>query len=136
MKRVIVLVGFVATNAFAQNMPPQDVAYVVGVQPRMVTIQQQQCRQVTEQREDHSTAGAIMGGIAGGILGNQVGKGSGKTVATAGGAVAGALAGNYLGQGGPAQTRTVCDMVPMQVQQGRIVTFNYQGRIFSQQFDQ
>ena len=119
------------TAALAQ--PQYDVAHVLQVAPRMVTIQQQQCQQVIVQGQDNSTAGAVLGGVAGGILGHQVGRGEGRTAATALGAVVGAMAGsNVGGRDAGYQPRTVCNMVPVTVQQGEVVTFEYKGRQFVQ----
>ena len=114
----------------------QEVAQVLQISPRMVTIPQQQCQQVLVQGQDNSTAGTIIGGVAGGILGNQVGRGDGRTAATALGAVVGALSGSELGgrDAGVAQYRTVCNTVPVTVQQGEIVTFEFRGRQFTQIF--
>ena len=116
----------------------QEYAQVISVQPRMVTIQQQQCRQVSVQGQNTgSTAGMLIGGVAGGILGNQIGKGTGRTVATAAGAVTGAVVGNQIGgQQGAPQQQTVCDNVPVTVQQGEIVTFSFRGRQFTHVFEQ
>lgn len=128
-----ILIGILC--AFSTSAFAQDIAQVIRVDPRYVTVQQRQCQMVEVQGQDNSTAGLIIGGVAGGIIGNQVGKGSGKDAATALGAVTGAIVGNNLG-GRNAQTyvREECRMVPMTVQQGRTVTFNYQGHIFSQTF--
>jgi uncharacterized protein YcfJ len=114
----------------------QEVAHVLQISPRMVTIAQQQCQQVLVQGQDNSTAGTIIGGVAGGILGNQVGRGEGRTAATALGAVVGAFSGSALGgrDAGVAQYRTVCNTVPVTVQQGEIVTFEFRGRQFTQIF--
>ena len=80
--------------------------------------------------------GTVIGGVAGGIVGNQVGGGSGKTTATALGAVVGAFTGNNLGgRDAGIQQKQVCTMVPVTVQQGEIVTFNYKGRQFTQAFN-
>lgn len=109
--------------------------YVVSVQPRMVTVQQQRCETVVVQQQDNSTPASIAGGLVGGVLGHQVGGGSGQTAATIIGAVGGAVLGNALGKpDGTSQTRQVCSYVPMQVQQGEIVTFSYKGRQFTQTF--
>jgi len=114
----------------------QEIAHVLQIAPRMVTIPQQQCQQVLVQGQDNSTAGTIIGGVAGGILGNQVGRGEGRTAATALGAVVGAFSGSALGgrDAGVAQYRTVCNTVPVTVQQGEIVTFEFRGRQFTQIF--
>jgi uncharacterized protein YcfJ len=129
--RIILLAGLLASStAFAQDV------YVVSVQPRFVTTQQQQCQQVAVQGQDNSMLGTVIGGVAGGIVGNQVGGGSGKTTATALGAVVGAFTGNNLGgRDAGIQQKQVCTMVPVTVQQGEIVTFNYKGRQFTQAFN-
>jgi uncharacterized protein YcfJ len=112
----------------------QDV-HVVSVQPRWVSVQQQQCQQV-QVRQDNSTVGTVIGGVAGGILGNQVGGGRGRDLATAAGAVTGAVVGNRIGQDQASTTmRQECTMVPVTMQKGEIVTFNYKGRLFTQTFE-
>jgi len=111
-----------------------DFAQVIQVVPRYVTVQQQQCQQVYVQR-DNSGVGTIIGGVAGGIIGNQVGAGVGKGVATVIGTVIGAGVGERIGQDQTeVQQRTICNYVPVQVQQGRIVTFKYQNQVFTQTF--
>lgn len=124
--------------AFCAQAGAQEYAQVISVQPRMVTTQQQQCRQVSVQGQNTgSTTGMLLGGVAGGILGNQIGKGTGRTVATAAGAVTGAVVGNQIGgQSGAPQQQTVCDNVPVTVQQGEIVTFSFRGRQFTHVFEQ
>ena len=57
--------------------------------------------------------GGVVGAIVGGAIGNEVAKGP-ATV----------------------EQRQVCSYVPVTMQQGRIVTFNYQGITFTQQFSQ
>ena len=84
-----------------------------------------------------SPAGAIIGGIAGGLLGSTIGSTTGDHIA---GTVIGALIGGAIGsevsrEPGRIEQREVCSYVPMQVQQGEIVTFNYRGRIFTQTFN-
>ena len=114
MRKLMMIALLVSNTVFAQEVQ------VLSIVPRMVTVQQQ----------DNSTAGTVIGGVAGGIIGNQVGRGHGREAATALGAVVGALAGNNLGgQGnGAAQSRTVCNMVPVQVLQGKLLTFMFEGR--------
>jgi uncharacterized protein YcfJ len=135
--RAIVSVALLAACCLAAPASAQETAQVVSVQPRMVTIQQQQCRQVTVQGQNTgSTTGMVIGAVAGGILGNQIGSGTGRTVATAAGAVGGAMVGNQLGgQQGAAQQQTVCENVPVTVQQGEIVTFSFRGRTFTHVFE-
>jgi uncharacterized protein YcfJ len=129
MKKFMALAAFIAIPAFAQEL------YVVSVQPKIVTIQQQQCQQV-QIRNDNSGVGTVIGGVAGGIIGNQVGRGSGRDAATVAGAIVGGMVGNRIGQDqAEYQIQTQCHMVPVQVQRGEIVTFNYRGRIFTQTFD-
>jgi uncharacterized protein YcfJ len=129
MKKFMALAAFMATPVFAQEL------YVISVQPKIVTIQQQQCQQV-QVRTDNSGVGTVVGGVAGGIIGNQVGKGSGNTAATVAGAIVGGMVGNRIGQDqAQYETRMQCSMVPVQVQRGEIVTFNYRGRIFTQTFE-
>lgn len=129
----LAFIAMLSPNAHAQQ---QEVAHVLQIAPRMVTIQQQQCQQVLVQSQDNSTAGTIIGGVAGGVLGHQVGRGEGRTAATALGAVVGAFSGNALGgrDAGAAQYRNVCNLVPVTVQQGEIVTFEFRGRQFTQVF--
>lgn len=129
MKKLLGVLGLMSCSVFAQ-----DVAHVIRIEPRYVTVNQQRCEQVVV-REDNSTAGTIIGGVAGGIIGHQVGKGTGRDVATVLGAVTGAAVGNSIGnQQAQNSTRTVCQYVPTQVQQGKIVTFQYQGVMFTQTF--
>lgn len=130
-----------ATAVASSGAIAQEYAQVISIQPRMVTIQQQQCQQAVvqqpQQQQGGSTAGMLIGGVAGGILGHQIGGGTGRTVATAAGAVGGAMVGNHLGSQGTAQAQpqTVCSYVPVTVQQGEIVTFSFRGRQFQQVFD-
>ena len=129
MKKLLALSALIAAPAFAQDV------YVVSVQPKIVTVQQQQCQQV-QVRTDNSGVGTVIGGVAGGIIGNQVGKGSGNTAATVAGAIVGGMVGNRIGQDQAQQeTRMQCSYVPVQMQRGEIVTFNYRGRIFTQTFE-
>ena len=119
----------------ASTVMAQDVAIVVNVQPRYITVQQQSCTQVPV-REDNSTAGTVIGAVAGGILGHQVGKGTGRDVATIGGAVVGGMVGNRIG--GDQQStgvRQQCTYTPVTMQQGKTVTFSYQGQMFSHTFE-
>ena len=110
--------------------------YVVAVQPRYVTVQQRQCQMREYIREGSSGSGTI-GAVAGGLLGSTIGSTTGDHIA---GTVIGALIGGAIGsevsrEPGRIEQREVCSYVPMQVQQGEIVTFNYRGRIFTQTFN-
>jgi uncharacterized protein YcfJ len=126
-------IGLSGSAAFAQ----QDVAYVVGRQPNFVTVTQQQCHQAPVQVSTTSSnmGGTIVGGVLGAAVGSQIGRGDGKTVATAVGAVLGSQLGGQQATAAPTvEYRTICNQVPVQVQQGETVTFEYRGRRFSQLF--
>jgi uncharacterized protein YcfJ len=131
MKKVLISLMLLAAGcATAQEV------YVVAVQPRYVTIQQRQCQMREYIREGSSGSGTI-GAVAGGLLGSTIGSTSGDHIA---GTVIGALIGGAIGsevsrEPGRIEQREVCSYVPMQVQQGEIVTFNYRGRIFTQTFN-
>jgi uncharacterized protein YcfJ len=132
MKKFMLLgAALFASTAMAQD----NVARVVNVQPRFVTVYQQECN--TELvRSDNSGVGTVIGGVAGGIIGNQVGGGSGKDVATVLGAIVGAKTGERIGRDQVEyRERQFCYQVPQQRQVGEIVTFEYQGRRFMVQFD-
>lgn len=109
----------------------QDSAKVVRSEPRYVTTHHQECHDVWV-TTNNSGSGAVVGAIAGGILGNQVGEGRGRDAATVLGAIVGANVGERMGQDQHNLTsRRECRMVPVTVQRGRIVTFEYQGQMFS-----
>ena len=123
-----------AAVILAQPAVAQDVR-VVQIQPRYITQYQQQCQQV-QVRVDNSGVGTVIGGVTGGIVGNQVGRGSGRDAATVAGAIIGGMVGNRIGQDQVQyETRQECQSVPVTVQQGEIVTFEYRGRRFSQTFE-
>lgn len=118
------------TSTLAQANPTLE---LVSVQPRMVTTLQQTCESVPVPRPAQvNHAGMILGTIAGAALGNQIGGGSGKTIATA----AGAMLGGHYGRGEiiPAglDYQNVCKNHPVTHQKGEIVTFKYNGKLFSQ----
>ncbi len=131
MKKVLFGLALVAGAAQAQDV------YVAHVQPRMVTVYQQQCQQVMVQRPSTSgnPAGGVLGALAGAALGNQVGGGSGRDIATAAGAVIGYQVGRGESQPGGVEYQTVCNQVPVTVQRGETVTFVYKGRRFTQTFE-
>ena len=130
ISKLAVIVGALMTGpALAQDVR------VINIQPRYVTQYQQQCQQ-TQVRVDNSGVGTVIGGVTGGIVGNQVGKGSGRDAATVAGAIIGGMVGNRIGQDqAQYETRQECQSIPVTVQQGEIVTFEYRGRRFSQTFD-
>lgn len=135
MKRIATAIMLSGLATLAQAQTFTDVATVVRSEPKFNTAYTRQCRTVTV-TENNAGLGTVIGGVAGGIIGNQVGKGSGKDAATIVGAMVGAGVGNRIGSDQHnQQTREVCENVPTQVQSGRIVTFNYQGQLFTVQFD-
>ena len=130
MKKVFLLGLLFSTAALAD-----DYARVVNVQPRYVTVQQQQCEQVNVQ-VDNSGQDAVIGGVIGGVAGNAVAGRHNKALGTVLGGVAGAVIGNNVGRDSArVEQRNVCRNVPVTIQQGSIVTFDYRGRVFSQTFD-
>ena len=113
----------------------QDV-YVVNVQPKFITVQQQQCH-VQEFHRDSSSGSGTIGAVAGGLLGSTLGSNRNDQLAgTVIGALIGGAIGNEVGRE-PARIehRQVCRYIPVQVQQGETVTFNYRGRVFTQTFN-
>ena len=125
--------GVTHTGVKAQTL---DAASVVARQPNFVTVMQQQCQQVQVpvQGTAPNVGGGVVGGVIGAALGNQIGRGDGKTVATAVGAVLGSQLGSQPAQASGYELRQVCNNVPVQIQQGEIVTFEYRGRRFSHAF--
>ena len=136
MKKLVLaaLLATVGVGAVAQNL---DVATVVSVQPRYVTVQQRQC-EMREVVRDNSRGDSTIGALAGGAIGSTIGGNSRDRLV---GGVAGALIGGAIGSeigkdGARAEVREVCRMVPVTMQQGSIITFNYHGQLFTQQFSQ
>jgi uncharacterized protein YcfJ len=125
--------GVSLPSAMAQTL---DAAFVVARQPNIVTVMQQQCHQVQVpiQSIAPSVGGGVVGGVIGAAIGNQIGRGDGKTVATAVGAVLGSQIGSQPTQAAGYEVRNVCNTVPMQIQNGETVTFEYRGRRFTQSF--
>ncbi len=132
MKRFLAAFLFVPGLAIAQQS-----AEVIRVEPRMVTTHQQQCQEVVVQVPGSSgnAAGGVLGAIAGAAIGNQIGGGSGRDIATVVGGVMGYQAGRGEATAPTVERRVQCTMMPVQVQQGEIVTFRYRGQIFSQTFE-
>lgn len=124
----------VTVTASAQSYSSVE---IVRVEPRMVTVYQQQCREVAVQTAptQGNAAGGVLGALAGAAIGNQIGGGSGRDIATAAGAVLGYQVGRGESQPGGIVYRTVCESVPVTQQRGETVTFRYRGRVFSQTFD-
>ena len=113
----------------------QDV-YVVNVQPKFITVQQQQCH-VQEFHRDSSSGSGTIGAVAGGLLGSTLGSNRNDQLAgTVIGALIGGAIGNEVGREPTRiEQRQVCRYIPVQVQQGEIVTFSYRGRVFTQTFN-
>lgn len=110
----------------------QDVAVVVGRQPRYTTVYQQVCIQVPVERR--SQGGGAVGAILGAAIGNQIGDGRGRDIATAAGAVIGGQMGSQ-NDGTVVDMQTRCSQQPSQILSGEIVTFEYRGRRFTQLFN-
>ena len=132
MKKILLALSLLIP---AVSVTAQDI-YVVNVQPRFVTVQQQQCHVQEFHRDSNSGSGTI-GAVAGGLLGSTLGSNRNDQLAgTVIGALIGGAIGNEVGRE-PAriEQRQVCRYIPVQVQQGEIVTFNYRGRLFTQTFN-
>jgi uncharacterized protein YcfJ len=128
MKKMLFGLALVSGTVLAQDV------YVISTQPRYVTVQQQQCHSVNV-TENNSGIGTVIGAVAGGVIGHQVGRGFGRDVATVLGTGIGASVGQRIGQDQQQTvTKQVCDIVPVTMQQGETVTFNYKGRVFTQVF--
>ncbi len=132
-KLVSLMLLLVGSAAIAQYHSVE----IVRIEPRMVTVYQQQCREVAVHTAptQGNSAGGVLGALAGAALGNQVGGGSGRDIATAAGAVIGYQIGRGESQPGGVTYRTVCESVPVTTQRGETVTFRYRGRLFSQTFE-
>ena len=143
MKRLLLALALIGTPVLAQDLDqrnldqrsmrshlPAQQVHVIDVQPRFVTQQQRQCQQVAVQRSGNNEAAGILGAIAGAAIGSQIGGGTGKDIATAVGGVVGYQVGKGDGTSDTVEYRTVCNMVPVTVQRGEIVTFMYKGRRF------
>ena len=121
--------------ALPMSVAAQDV-YVVNVQPKFITVQQQQCHVHEFHRESNTGSGTI-GAVAGGLLGSTLGSNRNDHLAgTVIGALIGGAIGNEVGREPTRiEHRQVCRYIPVQVQQGEIVTFSYRGRVFTQTFN-
>ena len=115
----------------------QEHARVIRVEPRYVTVNQQQCQEVQVHIPGQSgnDAGSVLGAIAGAAIGNQFGGGSGKDIATVVGGVIGYNAGRGDPMPGRTEQRMQCSYVPVMVQRGETVTFYYRGKTFKQVFE-
>lgn len=134
-KHLLVLTTLLTTlTAGAQGYQAVE---ILRIEPRMVTVYQQQCREVAVQTAptQGNAAGGVLGALAGAAIGNQIGGGSGRDIATAAGAVLGYQVGRGESQPGGTVYRSVCESLPVTQQRGETVTFRYRGRVFSQTFD-
>jgi len=132
MKKLLIVTALMGNVAMAQT-PPPDVAMVVGIQPRYVTVQQRQC-EVREVVRDNSRGDTAIGAIAGGAIGSTLGHNSNDRLV---GGIAGALIGGAIGNeagkdSARVEQREFCRLVPVQIQQGRVITFDYHGQQFTQ----
>ena len=128
MKYLLLIGLFLPTFVFAQ-------VTVVSEQPRYVTVYQKQC-ELKPVVVNNTTSSGIVGGIVGAAIGNQIGGGSGRDIAT----VVGAITGTSIGRARAEQRerveyKNICHKVPVQVPAGKIVTFSYDGKIFTQVFE-
>jgi len=130
MKKLLTMLLALPLVATAQDV------YVVNVQPRLVTVQQQQCNMQEFHREGNPASGAV-GAVAGGLLGSTLGSNRNDQLAgTVIGALIGGAIGNEVGREPTRiEQRQVCRYIPVQIQQGEIVTFSYRGRVFTQSFN-
>ena len=97
MKKVLFGLVFVAGSVAAQEV------YVMSTQPRIITVQQQQCQIQEVVREGNTGSGGTIGAVAGGLLGSTLGSNRNDHLA---GTVIGALIGGAIGNDvskGPAQ---------------------------------
>lgn len=136
MKKLIlsILLATTCLGTFAQTL---DVATVISVQPRFVTVQQRQC-EMREVVRDNSRGDSTIGALAGGAIGSTIGGNSrDRLVGGVAGALLGGAIGNEVGKDNArTEVREVCRMVPVTLQQGSVVTFSYHGQVFTQQFAQ
>ena len=132
MKKILLALSLLVP---AVSVTAQDI-YVVNVQPRFVTVHQQQCHVQEFHRESNTGSGTI-GAVAGGLLGSTLGSNRNDHVAgTVIGALIGGAIGNEVGrESARIEQRQVCRQIPVQIQQGEIVTFSYRGRMFTQTFN-
>ena len=111
-----------------------DSARVIRDEPNMITVYQMQCelREILVEQRRNS---GIVGGLIGGLIGSQVGGGSGQIAATAVGAIIGTNVTRsrtepYNQRQSRVEYRNICNEVPVVVQSGRRITFEYEGKTF------
>lgn len=135
MKKFLIVLGLGLTS-LAQAQPVQDVAVVIAHTPRYVTVYQQQCGTQEVLRSGNNGEGKVIGGVAGAAIGSTIGGNSrDRLVGGVVGALVGGAIGNEVSKGPDTiEQRQVCRNIPVTVQQGETVTFQYQGRTFTQIF--
>ena len=89
MKKVFIISMLVSVGA----VMAQEV-YVMSVQPRLVTVNQQQCQIQEVVRDGNNGSGTAIGAVAGGLLGSTLGGNRNDHLA---GTVIGALIGGAIG---------------------------------------
>lgn len=116
------LLVLASTTAFAQ-------IEIVSEKPKYVMITQQEC-EYQDVYVENSLGGSIIGGVIGAAIGNQIGGGSGKDIATIVGAITGANVGRTRAENnGRIEQRQVCRDVQVQVQRGKYITMQYEGKL-------
>jgi uncharacterized protein YcfJ len=112
---------FMALFATA-SVHAQEVGRVISSTP---IIQQVAVpRQVCNNQQVVTGAGAAMGAIAGGVIGNQVGRGSGNALATMAGLVGGAILGDNIEGGGTPEVRNVQSCSQQMFYENRTMAYN------------
>lgn len=128
MKKLLLLGLVLPTLAFGQIT-------VVSEEPRMITVYQKQC-ELKPVVVDYRTSNGIVGGLLGAAVGSQVGGGSGRDIATVVGAITGtSIARARAERRERVEYRNICHETPVQVPAGKIVTFSYNGKLFTQVFE-
>ena len=127
MKTIIAsgLIVLTAGSALADN-----VAHVVDIQPIYQTRYNESCQTVTTKSDSSGLLPIILGAGGAAIAHKNIGGGSGKAAAT----VVGGIVGYELGKSASGGTDNICQRTPYQVRTGQIVTFEYNGYRFTQQF--
>ena len=123
MKKLLLLSLLFPTLAFANIR-------VISEVPRTVTIYQKQC-ELKQVLVDNQTRNGILGGLLGAAIGTQIGGGSGRDIAT----VVGAISGSNIARSRTQERleyRNICTEVPVTIEAGKIVTFEYNGTVFTQ----
>ena len=135
MKKLFFISLLFPTLVFANSS-----ATVISEQPRIITVYQRQC-ELKEVLVEYDNRNGVLGGLIGAAIGTQIGGGSGREIAT----VVGAITGTNIARnrsriwrsssnrthGYRTEFRNICNDVPVQVESGKIVTFEYNGTVFT-----